>query len=129
MYYYLTGYRRSLDVLLMAGRQEADHCNFGTNRVHRGTIVTGHNQFDLYRVTWDDRFWKNAFKAHGDMLDHFLSRDPVSGSGVDEYDYEFLYDIDEFSGDSRLKGAVLTRVDPTLPNNVKGRQWAFLFIF
>ena len=31
--------------------------------MYRGHAVTGHNQLDVYRITWDERYWDNAFKA------------------------------------------------------------------
>jgi hypothetical protein len=106
MAWFLTGYRRSLDVLLAAGRRELE-CDLTAGEMHRGHAVTGHNQLDVYRLTWDDRHWSSAFNAINKGLDAMTARtylDPV-------YVWEWLHDIQDFTGDSRLKHAVLNIAD------------------
>lgn len=106
MVYYLTGYRRALDVLLASGERELDS-DLSRSEMHRGHAITGHNQLDMYRMTWDDRYWDNAFKAINKGLDAMVAKtylDPV-------YVWEWLHDVEEFTGDSRLKSAVLNIAD------------------
>ena len=106
MYYYLTGYRRALDVLLASGERELDS-DLALSNMHRGHAVTGHNQLDMYRITWDERYWENAFKAINKGLDAMLARSYLDPT----YVYEWLHDIEDFTGDSRLRAAVLNIAD------------------
>jgi len=106
MYYYLTGYRRALDVLLMCGEAEFEQ-DLGRSRMHRGIAVTGHNQLDLHRITWDERHWESAFKAINTGLDAMLDKSYLDPT----YVWEWCYDIGNFTGDSRLRTAVLNIAD------------------
>ena len=102
MYYYLTGYRRALDVLLTCGTAELEQ-DLGRGRMDRGVAVTGHNQLDMYRMTWDERHWESAFKAINTGLDAMLNKSYLDPT----YVWEWCYDIGDFTGDSRLQEAVL----------------------
>ena len=124
MYYYLTGYRRSLDVLTACGERELTNDLRG-GKQGRFVAVTGHNHLDMHRITWDERYWQNAFGAINTMLDAAVSEE-VSAT----YFWEFLHDIEDFTGDSRLRSAVLN-IAHKLIGKPWGEQWSYpeLYIF
>ena len=129
MYYYLTGYRRALDVLTESGEMEVANCNFAGPGISRAFFVTGHNQMDLYRMTWDERYWKNAFLTTTRSLDHLVANKPIGAAAKDNHLYELARDIDEFTGDSRLKPAVLNVVHGFLGSSRGERAHPFLYMY
>ena len=126
MYYYLTGYRRSLDVLTASGARELADVDLSRSRMNRGHAVTGHNQLDMYRITWEEPYWENAFKAINKGLDAMVSKEYLDFT----YVYEWLHDIEEFTGDSRVRTAVLNIADNNIGKPLGTRSsYPALYVF
>jgi len=94
--------------------------------MHRGHAVTGHNQLDMYRITWDERHWQSAFKAINKGLDAMLAKTYLDPT----YVWEWLHDIEEFTGDSRLKQAVLNIADSRVGKPLGSRNsYPAIYVF
>jgi len=94
--------------------------------MHRGHAVTGHNQLDMYRVTWDERHWGSAWTAANKGLDAM-----VKGEYLDPiYTYEWLHDLEDFTGDSRIERAVLNVADNIIGKPLGTRRsYPALYVF
>jgi len=108
MSYYLTGFRRSCDVVDMVGASMLDY-NFRTSMPLSRTLMgTAHNMFEAYHMTHNEKYWDAVWPGINRVLDS--TAHCALGHSTLNYFWELYYDWYSLHGDRRVEaglGAVL----------------------
>lgn len=129
MYYHLAGYARARDFLMDVADALYPYSVPPEDRhIHRGNMSAARQLFDIYRETWDRKYYDNAWPIVSRMLDSLIAK-RLHPSHM-TYMYELLYDWREKTGDSRVNPALrsLTGMYAGKPTGVDG-AYPVLFDF
>jgi hypothetical protein len=101
MSYYLTGFRRSYDVVDSVGTAMLDY-DFKTSMPLTRTLMgTAHNMFEAYHMTHNEKYWEAVWPGINRVLDSAAHR--ALGHSTLNYFWELYYDWHNLHGDRRVE--------------------------
>jgi len=104
MNYYLTGFRRSYDIVDSVGAAMLDY-NFKTSRPLTRTLMgTAHNMFEAYHLTHKEEYWNAVWPGINRILDSVVHK--AIAPATHNYFWELYYDWHNLHGDQRVKAGL-----------------------